>query len=148
VAMGPGIVGTNTRLGFSGMEVGGILDAAAALDGQPIACLRVSFADHRSRHVGLSHHSRTALRLACRERVAVAVPRLGGDEDDRLRADLVQSGIAARHDLVDVKPPDVLGLLDKAGLDVVSMGRPAAADPALFLAAGAAGVLAAERVRL
>jgi 2,4-dienoyl-CoA reductase-like NADH-dependent reductase (Old Yellow Enzyme family) len=76
------------------------------------------------------------------------VPRLGGDEDDRLRADLVQSGIAARHDLVDVKPPDVLGLLDKAGLDVVSMGRPAAADPALFLAAGAAGVLAAERVRL
>ncbi len=44
VAMGPGIVGTNTRLGFSGMEVGGILDAAAALDGQPIACLRVSFA--------------------------------------------------------------------------------------------------------
>jgi len=30
VAMGPGIVGTNTRLGFSGMEVGGILDAAGA----------------------------------------------------------------------------------------------------------------------
>ena len=148
VAMGPGIVGTNTRLGFSGMEVGGILDAAAALDGQPIACLRVSYADPRSRHVGLSHHTRTALRLACRERVAVAVPRLGGDEEDRLRADLVQSGIAARHDLVDVMPPDVLGLLDKAGLDVVSMGRPAAADPALFLAAGAAGVLAAERVRL
>ncbi len=28
VAMGPGIVGTNTRLGFSGMEVGTILDAA------------------------------------------------------------------------------------------------------------------------
>jgi len=47
-----------------------------------------------------------------------------------------------------VMPPDVLGLLDKAGLDVVSMGRPAAADPALFLAAGAAGVLAAERARL
>jgi hypothetical protein len=28
------------------------------------------------------------------------------------------------------------------------MGRPAAADPAMFLAAGAAGVLAAERARL
>src|SRR5262249_46018091 len=53
VAMGPGIVGTNTRLGFSGMEVGWILDAAAALDGQPIACLRVSFADPRARHIGL-----------------------------------------------------------------------------------------------
>ena len=147
VAMGPGIVGTNTRLGFSGMEVGGILDAAAALDGQPIACLRVSFADPRSRHVGLSHHTQTALRLACRERVAVAVPRLGGDEDARLRADLAQAGIEARHDLVDVTSPDVLGLLAEAGLDVVSMGRPAAADPAMFLAAGAAGVLAAERAR-
>ena len=33
VAMGPGIVGTNTRLGFSGMEVGPILDAAVALEG-------------------------------------------------------------------------------------------------------------------
>src|ERR687898_339679 len=114
--------------------------AGADLDGQPIACLRVSFADPRSRHVGLSHHTQTALRLACRERVAVAVPRLGGDEDERLRADLAEAGIDARHDLVDVTPPDVLGLLAEAGLDVVSMGRPAADDPALFLAAGAAGV--------
>src|SRR4249919_2509589 len=76
VAMGPGIVGTNTRLGFSGMEVGGILDAAAALGGVPIACLRVSFADPRERHYGLSHHSSTALRLATRERVTVAAPVL------------------------------------------------------------------------
>src|SRR3954451_16529063 len=40
IVMGPGIVGTNTRLGFSGMEVGPILDAASALGGVPIACLR------------------------------------------------------------------------------------------------------------
>ena len=69
VAMGPGIVGTNTRLGFSGMEVGPILDAAVALGGLPIACLRVSFADPRARHHGLSHHSR--------DRPAPRVPRAG-----------------------------------------------------------------------
>ena len=148
VAMGPGIVGTNTRLGFSGMEVGEILDAAAALGGHPIACLRVSFADPRARHVGLSHHTQTALRLACRERVTVAVPRLGGAEEVRLRDDLSHSGIAARHELVHVTSPDVFALLAKHGLDVVSMGRPAADDPALFLAAGAAGALAADRARL
>src|SRR5215510_5427666 len=51
VVMGPGIVGTNTRLGFSGMEVGPLLDAASALDGVAIACLRVSFADERPRHL-------------------------------------------------------------------------------------------------
>jgi hypothetical protein len=146
VAMGPGIVGTNTRLGFSGMEVGAILDAAAALGGTPIACLRVSFADPRERHAGLSHHSRTALRLACRERVEVAVPRLDDDQAARLRADLSAAGIDTRHTLVDVEAPDVLALFERAGLDVVSMNRPASEDPALFLAGAAAGALAAARV--
>jgi hypothetical protein len=78
--------------------------------------------------------------------VEVAVPRLGGEEDARLRADLTASGIDERHQLVDVDPPDVLALFERAGLDVVSMGRPAAADPAMFLAAGAAGALAAARL--
>jgi hypothetical protein len=143
VAMGPGIVGTNTRLGFSGLEVGSVLDAATALGGRPIACLRVSFADPRPRHFGLSHHTATALRLACRERVSVAVPVLPREQRARLGADLTESGIAARHDLVEVDAPDVLALFAQAGLDIVSMGRPAAEDPALFQAAAAAGWLAA-----
>src|SRR5207249_7869166 len=43
VAMGPGSAGTASRLGFSGIEVGPVLDAASALHGIPIAALRVSF---------------------------------------------------------------------------------------------------------
>jgi hypothetical protein len=62
IAMGPGIVGTGTRLGFSGIEVGPALDAAAGLRGDPIVCLRVSFADERPRHQGVSHHTLTTLR--------------------------------------------------------------------------------------
>src|SRR5262245_21052349 len=140
VVMGPGIVGTNTRLGFSGMEVGPLLDAAHALQGIAIACLRMSFADERPRHQGLSHHTATALRLAARERALVAVPRLANpDQMARLRADLAAAGIDRRHDLVDVDAPDAIALLDRHGLAVVSMGRPAAADPALFQAAAAAG---------
>src|SRR6478609_439925 len=146
VVMGPGIVGTNTRLGFSGMEVGPILDAAHALGGVAIACLRVSFADGRDRHVGLSHHSATALRLATRERVLVAVPELPAEQAVRLRDDLLAAGIDERHDLVDVAAPEVLELFARFGLAITSMGRPAAADPALFQAAAAAGTLAAERV--
>ena len=142
VAMGPGIVGTNTRLGFTGMEIGPVLDAAVALDGVPIACLRASFADPRERHHGLSHHTATALRLACRERALVPVPCVGGSEEARLRADLVAAGIDRRHEIVDVAAPDVLALFADHGLDIVSMGRPAAADPVLFQAAAAAGVLA------
>jgi hypothetical protein len=143
VAMGPGIVGTNTRLGFSGMEVGPILDATVALGGVPIAALRASFADERERHLGLSHHSATALRLACRERVRIALPRIGGEEEERLRTDLAAAGLDRRHDVVEIDPPDVLGLFAAHDLDVVSMGRPAADDPVLFATAGAAGALAA-----
>jgi hypothetical protein len=145
VAMGPGIVGTNTRLGFSGMEVGAILDAAVALQGIPIAVLRASFADPRERHVGVSHHTTTALRLACRERVIVPLPTIGGEHEARLRADLAAAGIDTRHDVVDVEPPDVLRLLDERGLDVVSMGRRAADDPVLFQTAAAAGAVAVSR---
>jgi hypothetical protein len=147
VVMGPGIVGTNTRLGFSGMEVGPLLDAASALGGVAIACLRISFADERPRHRGLSHHTATALRLAARERALVAVPRLGDPaQDARLRDDLRAAEIDRRHELVDVDAPDAVGLLAAHGLHVVSMGRPAADDPALFQAAAAAGTLAARRL--
>jgi hypothetical protein len=146
VVMGPGIVGTNTRLGFSGMEVGPLLDAASGLGGVPIACLRVSFADGRDRHVGLSHHSATALRIAARDRVQVAVPALPAEQEARLRRDLEAAGIDRRHQLVDVDAPDALELFARHGLHIASMGRPAAADPALFQAAAAAGALAARHV--
>lgn len=146
VAMGPGIVGTNTRLGFSGMEVGPVLDAAAALGGQAIACLRASFADERARHYGISHHTKTALRLATRERVTIALPLVGGAEEQRLRDDLVHSGLSKRHDVVGVAAPDPLELFRRHGLEVVSMDRPAADDPVLFACAAAAGALAADRM--
>ena len=146
VAMGPGIVGTNTRLGFSGLEVGPILDAAVALGGVPVACLRVSFADPRPRHAGLSHHSATALRLATRSRVLVPVPCVGGEAEARVRADLVAAGIDARHEIVDIHAPDALALFARHDLHIVSMGRPAADDPVMFQAAAAAGTLAAARI--
>lgn len=63
VGPGPGVVGTGTRLGFSGVEVAAVLDATAALGGVPIIALRYSDADPRDRHRGISHHSRTALEL-------------------------------------------------------------------------------------
>jgi len=147
VAMGPGIVGTNTRLGFTGMEVGPILDAASALGGVPIAAVRASFADPRARHLGVSHHTLTALRLACRDRVQVALPAIAGPEEERLRADLEAAGITERHDVVRVTPPDVLGLFAAHGLEISSMGRPAEADPVLYQAAAAAGVLAVRALQ-
>ena len=45
--MGPGVVGTGTLLGHTALEQGQILDAANALGGRSIVCLRISFADER-----------------------------------------------------------------------------------------------------
>jgi hypothetical protein len=144
--MGPGIVGTNTRLGFTGIEVGPVLDAATGLGGDPIACLRVSFADERPRHQGVSHHTLTTLRLACRSRVTIPVPAVGGDEEARIRADLAEGGVADRHDLVEVAPVGIIDRFAARGLRIASMGRAAADDPVLFEAAAVAGALAANRV--
>ena len=146
VAMGPGIVGTASRLGFSGIEVGPALDAAVGLAGLPIACLRVSFADPRPRHYGLSHHSATALTIATRGRALIPVPCVGGEEERVLRADLAAAGIDGRHELVDVPPIGIIDLFARHDLSVVSMGRPAAEDPVQFEAAAAAGVVAATNI--
>ncbi|WP_346012236.1 DUF3866 family protein, partial [Streptomyces sp. SID3343] len=60
VTQGPGNLGTGTRWGFSGVAAGEAINAIAALGGRPIASLRISDADGRERHRGVSHHSLTA----------------------------------------------------------------------------------------
>jgi hypothetical protein len=135
--MGPGVVGTATGLGTTGVEVAPVLDAAAALGGVPLICLRLSSADGRDRHRGLSHHSRTALDLV-RSSVRVPVPADA--------VDLV-AGLDERHQLQPVETPDVGAQLAERGLVVTTMGRGPADDPAFFAACGAAGVAAAELVR-
>ncbi|MMZ56581.1 hypothetical protein D1872_184770 [compost metagenome] len=64
VMPGPGIIGTGTPLGFSGMEQVTILEAAHKLGGLPILIPRVSLADLRKRHAGISHHTITVLQFA------------------------------------------------------------------------------------
>ncbi len=129
VAMGPGVVGTSSPLGNSALEVAAVLDAAAALGGQPVAVLRMSDGDERPRHRGVSHHSRTALDLV-RSAVLVAAPEAGAFEH-------------ARHDVRVVEGPDVATGLAELGLHVTTMGRGPDEDPLFFRATASAGALAA-----
>jgi len=62
-AIGPGIVGTGTRLGHGGLAAVTAANAALALGGRPVVAARVSEADPRERHRGLSHHTQAALDL-------------------------------------------------------------------------------------
>lgn len=56
-AIGPGVVGTGSRFGHGGMAAAAASTAAAALDGRPVLVARVSEADRRPRHRGVSHHT-------------------------------------------------------------------------------------------
>jgi hypothetical protein len=144
VAMGPGIVGTATKLGFTGIEQGQVLDAAAALQGRGVAALRLSFGDERARHQGVSHHTLSALGLAARSRALVAVPSLEPESAELVRAQLDRAGISKRHELVELDGAPGVELLRSRGVTPTSMGRSFDDTLELHLAAGAAGRLAAQ----
>jgi hypothetical protein len=146
VAMGPGVVGTSTALGFTALEQGQVLDAATALGGAAVAVLRISFVDRRRRHLGVSHHTLTALRIAARERAAVVVPVLPEDRLERVTSQLEEAGIYERHDVVLVDGAPGLSLLADKGIRPSSMGRSLDETPELFVAATAAGVHAASLI--
>jgi hypothetical protein len=78
-AIGPGIIGTGTRLGHGGTAAAAAANAALALGGRPIVAARVSEADPRDRHRGVSHHTRAVLDLVVGD-VAVGEDGEGWEE--------------------------------------------------------------------
>jgi hypothetical protein len=146
VAQGPGNAGTGTAFGFGGLAQGEHLNAAAALGGRPIAALRVSFADLRSRHHGVSHHSLTVLARVALCRCQVPLPPLPEAALETIHAQLAAAGIAERHDVqpVALDPDAVLAALSPYGGDLMTMGRSVEQEAAFFLAAAVAGIAGAR----
>jgi len=143
VALGPGITGTATPFGHGGVSQGEAVNAVGALGGRPIASLRLSFADARPRHVGVSHHSLVALGVVALTSAIVAVPSLTAETAAVVDAALETAGIWERHTRADA---DGDPLPDTRGIPMRSMGRSPEDDPAFFAAAVAAGEVAADRV--
>jgi hypothetical protein len=115
-AVGPGIVGTGTSLGHGAVAAAEAGNAAAALGGRAIVAPRRSDADPRDRHLGLSHHTETVLRLC------TPAPRVPSQAEI-----------------------DVPGWRKACeGLPLSHMGRGPDDDPAFFAAAFAAGRVARE----
>lgn len=138
VGMGPGVVGTATPYGTTALELGLTINAAGSLGGRPVAVVRMSSADRRERHSGLSHHASTALLRVALTRADVPVPTgeaVGLDE------------IGMLHRVVEIDAEPVVAELERAeaeGLDASHMGRGPEEDRLFFLAAGAAGLHAGE----
>jgi hypothetical protein len=111
-SLGPGIVGTGTRLGHGALALADAANAASALGGRPVLAVRTSAADPRERHRGVSHHAEAVLEL-CLGEVLLPEPSAGESWEEAC-----------------------------AGLPLSHMGRGPAEDPAFFRAAYAAGVTA------
>ena len=147
VIQGPGNLGTETPWGFSGVACGDAVNAIATLGGRPVACLRVSQADARPRHLGISHHSMTAYGRVALAGADVVVPLLEGVLGAQVRREAEvlcepRPG-AAQHRLVEVPVDGLMELLRAAeaetGVRLSTMRRGLDEDTAAFIAAAAAG---------
>lgn len=144
VTMGPGIVGTGTKWGFSGVEQGVVLNAVHSLGGLPITVPRISFADARQRHQGISHHTMTVLEQVCLIRSILPLPELEETRMRQILAQLDQHDAAKKHEIIIRSGDQVLPAMERCGISVTTMGRGAEADREFFLALGAAAQIAAE----
>jgi hypothetical protein len=140
VTQGPGNLGTGTKWGYSGVAAGEAVNAAATLGGRPVASLRMSFADPRERHQGVSHHSLTAYGQVALARADVAIPALPEPQAARVASDVAP--LAGRHHLVTVPVDGLAEALRACPVPLSTMGRSLEQDLAYFLAAAAAGRLA------
>jgi len=139
-AIGPGVTGTATPFGHGGVAQGEAINAVAVLGGAPVAVLRMSFADSRKRHRGVSHHTLAALSKVALAKAYVAVPRLPGEQAGIVERMLEQSGVWHLHKQALVEQALAPSLRD---VEVRTMGRGPGDDPAFFLAAFAAGEVCA-----
>jgi hypothetical protein len=113
-SVGPGLVGTGTRFGHGAVALAEAANVLLALGGSPVLAARMSEADERERHRGLSHHTTAVLELVLGD-VSVSRPEDGGgwreacaglalshmgrgpDEDSVHFAAAYAAGVAARR---------------------------------------------------
>ncbi|HEY8809828.1 MAG TPA: DUF3866 family protein [Solirubrobacterales bacterium] len=131
VGPGPGIIGSETSLGHGGMAALDSAHAALALGLPTLLSPRLSEADPRERHQGVSHHTLTVLELLLG---GVGVPLPAGNPE--VAAQLT-SAAGDRHKL-HAAQPDLAGYA-ATGLPAQVMGRGIEEDQLFFSAALAAG---------
>jgi len=144
VAQGPGNVGTGTEWGFGSIAQGEHINAAAVVGGRPVAVPRISFAEERERHRGVSRQTLVALGRVALVPALVAVPAMEPEKIELVHRQLDDEGITEKHEVLVARGEIGLQGLAERGVAVESMGRGPEQDPEFCLAAGAAGAVAVE----
>jgi hypothetical protein len=135
IGPGPGIIGSDTAYGHGGMAALDNAHASLSLGLPTLISPRLSSADPRERHRGLSHHTATVLNLLLAP-VDVAVP-----QGDPAIASKLGEAAGDRHSLLEA--PADLAAYTASGLPITTMGRTLEEDEIFFAAPLAAGALIA-----
>ena len=113
------------------------------LEGEPIASLRVSQADARVRHLGISHHSLTAYSRATLCSALIPVPELDGEFGELVKPQAQQlaqpRALGQPHRLVSISCQGLDEALATSPVKLSTMGRGLDQDRASFITAAAAG---------
>ncbi len=143
IALGPGIVGTGTKYGFSGIEQSWIIDLVFKLNGIPVVVPRISDADSRERHMGISHHSLTILNLANNPALIGLSALTPAALIDKIKSKLQTDHLLTKHQwyLIDDQPAEEL--FNDHEIQVKTMGRSIKEEPWFFQNTVASGFLAA-----
>ncbi|MCG8515172.1 MAG: DUF3866 family protein [Halanaerobiales bacterium] len=131
--IGPGIAGTGSRYGFSGVELAFVNYAINILQGKSIVVPRLGFFDQRQRHYGISHHTITLLEELIDRPVDLPCPF-----NDIITEQLKETGIAGLHNIYFYPTTEVAAILEKSSFPFHSMGRRLIDDPLFFYTAGLA----------
>lgn len=123
VSMGPGITGTGTKYGFTGIEQGAILDCIKKLGGNPIFIPRISFADKRDRHIGISHHSITVLNEIVNTKVNISIPNYKKEKLEIINEQLNNYNLISKHNIHYIDNIQTKKDLEYFNLKVRTMGR-------------------------
>lgn len=139
ISMGPGIVGSGTKYGFTGIEQGYIIDAINNLGGKSIAVPRISFKDKRDRHYGISHHTITTLSEIINTRADLVLPYLQEEKHKYVISQIENSGIKDKHNIIFKDGEEITEAMNQFNLKTTSMGRSIEEDIDYFISLGAVG---------
>jgi hypothetical protein len=149
ISQGPGVAGTGTQRGFSGMQIVNWIHAVHTCGGESIVIPRIQFGDQRARHHGVSHHTMEPLRNHTLVAAHLPFPIYHNEamepfDIDSLDATLQEqfSLLAEKHLLSPVYIRKFRHELEDAlawyGRPIYTMGRSYVEEPYFFNTVGAA----------
>lgn len=140
VTLGPGVVGTGTVHGFSGIEQAVWANMIGSLGGVPVWVPRLSEKDERERHQGISHHTLTPLKKFTYVSSVLPIPTINSKIGEKIIAQV--DGLHERHQIYWLQHEPLEKIINhcimSSPLPIKTMGKKYEDDPIFFLGVAAA----------